>query len=448
MKNALKITWVCIGMFIFCLADAKKIKAHKKGANYSIPQITVDCSSTPVSVKSMTGFLHSVNPVTPNAKYINSLKPAFWRLSSQNPLVRSRVLASGATPIIIVSDIYHYPGERKANWRKPLEDKVSWGAVVSNIFSDVRKINNTAIYDIWNEPNGSFYWSDKQADFFNIFKQGHDNIRAMPGGDSALICGPSISKFDPSYLTKFLEYCLANKITLDVLSWHEFRKSDGLAAMANDIKWARAKFLQNKKYAPLKIKKIFIPEIISKDDNLEPAAVIAYDYYLESAGVDGACKSCWVESDGKSNCFNNSLDGLLDAKTNLPRSIWWAYYYYANSVSKRLKCNVNTSALTPFVNIIDSNKQVQMLLAYYGDSKTNASEVDNVSISLNNIGAINFFSGKRQLNIKVLEIPSSGEGTLDAPVLIYNTNGNIVNGNLNYIMPRVELNKVYVLQFM
>ena len=40
--------------------------------------------------------------------------------------------------------------------------------------------------------------------------------------------------------------------------------------------------------------------------------ILGYLYYLEKGRADGACKSCWPDTRRENNCFNGSLDGLID----------------------------------------------------------------------------------------------------------------------------------------
>lgn len=426
-------------------------------------QVTVDCSSKPQDVTPLVGLLLSVNANTPSDKYITPLQPSYWRISSQGGAVHNRISSLGAKPILILSDFFHYPSEKRANWVKPIQDLNNWNSFVGKTVTDTkmpkmnlrvaklanfntkRKVDNVSdfIYDIWNEPNSKNYWTDTKEDFFETFKVAHDKIRSLPGGDSAQICGPSISKFDTAYIQSFLDYCLKNNLQLDVLAWHEFKDEAQLGTIETDIKWAKANWVNNPKYAKLKIKQVFISEFLAQKQQYDPSSLLANLFYLEKGGIDAACKSCWADSNGISNCFNNSLDGMLDGKTFEPRAIWWAYYYYSLSTSKRLVSASNMKNVVSFANFSDSAKNLQLIVSYYGDQKRD-DNASNVTINLNNLKNLEYFTGRQSVNIKVFKIPNSGEAVLSNPPLIASKTVRLSNGSAKYSI-NVELKSAYII---
>ncbi|RWY48105.1 hypothetical protein EPL05_21230 [Mucilaginibacter gilvus] len=410
---------------------------YPKAAQPQNITISVDCSKPRISPqKSMIGFLLSVNAQKPTSDLIQPLQPKYWRISSRNKKMMARMKAFGAKPIFLVSDVFKYAGPDNDFKKTPVLLMRQWKDTVRSVMFQYKAERIKPIYDIWNEPNGKQFWSGSDEEFFSTYKNGYDQIRSMAGGSTAMVSGPSISKFDVAFLGKFLDYCLANKMTLDVLSWHEFKSEDDIPKVADDILLAKSMFVNNPKYAALHIKSVQINEIIPQSDQFSPGSILAYFVYLEKGGADGACKACWTESNGKSNCFNNSLDGLIDAETMQPRAAWWAYKYYNLSLTNRLKYRSNNSHVVCFANY--QTDKIQVLLGYYGDKRKNVS-VTNVNLSLNSINSLASFAGKSSVNISVLSIPNTGEDVMDAPKATYQTTAIITNGQINFSVPEVYL---------
>jgi xylan 1,4-beta-xylosidase len=398
--------------------------------------IAIDCSNPTTQAKSMIGFLLSVNAQKPGSDLIVPLRPKYWRVSSRNKRLMARMKIFGAQPIFTVSDVFKYASADDDFKKTPVRLMRQWKDTVKSVMFQHRAERIKPIYDIWNEPNGKQFWSGSNDEFFDTYKNGYDQIRSMLGGSTAMISGPSISKFDVDFLGKFLDYCLANKMTLDVLSWHEFRSEDDIPKVADDILLAKSMFVNNPKYAALHIKSVQINEIIPQSDQFSPGSILAYFTYLEKGGADGACKACWTESNGKSNCFNNSLDGLIDAETMQPRAAWWAYNYYNLSLTNRLKYTSNNSHVVGFANYQTNN--IQVLLGYYGNKAANAA-VTNVNISLRNIKSLASFTTKSTVNISVLSIPNTGENVMVAPNSTYQTTATVNNGQISFSVPQLYL---------
>src|SRR5579871_3681832 len=79
----------------------------------------------------------------------------------------------------------------------------------------------------------------------------------------------------------------------------------------------------------INISQIDINEILEPTDQYNPGVIVHYMAALERAQVNGAAKACWDESTGVSQCWNDSLDGLLTPDTKQKRSSWFAYDLYA-----------------------------------------------------------------------------------------------------------------------
>ena len=431
-----------INVFSIKHSEDKHYVAARPDSNGAV--ISVDCANPRNMSKSMVGFLLSVSPSSPSSKLITDLGPKYWRLSSRNSQMLDRINSFGATPIFLMSDVFKYPVSHGANWRPAHEAVKDWKDTVKSVIKQHNSEGRMPIYDLWNEPNGKQFWSGTQEQFFSTFKAAHDQVRKLKGAGT-MISGPSISNFDINFLQNFLDYCLQNKITLNILSWHEFQAGDNISKVSDDIALAKARFVNNPKYAPLKIKSIQINEIIPATDQFAPGSILAYFSYLEKSGVDASCKACWVESNGKSNCFNNSLDGLIDITTSQPRAAWWAYKYYNLSLKNRLRYTSNNSHIVCLPNYQDN--KLKVLMGYYGTKGKNADSM-SVQVNLTHVATLAAFASKTSVSVKVTSIPDSGEAPLTMPGVSYQTTGQISNGNLTITIPGVSLRGACVVEIM
>jgi xylan 1,4-beta-xylosidase len=425
-------------LFLCCLATGVfLVLNHSIQTQPNQNVIYIDCSKRLPPAKSMIGFLHSLSLQSPPSKYITELNPRYWRIGSRNKFVLHKIKSFGVDPIFVLSDVFEYPHpDSAASWKSPGLVPDKWNYVIKSVAVEHNSNGITPIYDIWNEPNGKGFWPSSQSDFFATFKKGYDQIRASPNGNAAKISGPSISKFDLNFIQHFLDYCLANNLRLDILSWHEFRSNEDIPKVADDILLVKSRFINNPKYAALQIKAVQINEIIPESDQFSPGNILAYFGYLEQGGADGACKACWIESNGESNCYNNSLDGLLDGDTKQPRAAWWAYRYYNLSLENRLNYKSNNSHVICFANYQTDNLQV--LLGYYGHRAKNA-WITKVKLNLSNIKSLALFAGKSYVNISVLSIPNTGEEAMDSPKTTYQTIAKVANGQIIFSVPGLYL---------
>jgi len=195
----------------------------------------------------------------------------------------------------------------------------------------------------------------------------------------------------------------------------------------------------------LKIKSIQINEIIPRSGQYTPATILAYFYYLEKGGADAACKACWAplqsQPGTKTNCFNNSLDGLVDPVTFGTRAAWWTYKYYNLSLKNRINSSSTNQNVVSFANY-DTHK-IKILLGYFGDKKP--SDV-GIKLSLSNINSVPNFSSKRTVNVKITTIPNTGETVITNPTTITIASQKIVNGNLSFQLPKLNLKEAYLVE--
>ncbi|SIO18303.1 hypothetical protein SAMN05444409_2423 [Epilithonimonas zeae] len=409
--------FLIFNQLVFVSCQSKKEKAS----------IDIDLSVKPSNINSMSGFLHYQDIKTLDSD-IKKLKPKYWRIGwSFNSMEEIDYMRkNNITPIMVVSDKYGYPYETHKKWEDPLKtDKLV--VLLKNMY---QQMGNSVIYDIWNES------SFEEKEFFSIFKKAHDIIRSQPGGDKALISGPSYDKYDPKQIDRFLQFCLDNNVRLDVMSWHEWRYGDKeFQDIKKDI--AELKVILSNRYAKVGVKKIILNEVVFADIQFNPTEILQTLKSLEESGIDGACKACWEESNGVSNCNNNSMDGILDQKGK-PRSAWWAYKLYNLSLQNRVRAHSDESNLIPFVSYDDKN--IHLIVA--NNSKYN---INQVRISAKNLLKNKDLKKYKNFNLKVYQIPNTGENVLLEPKLLSSKQMKLTNNQLIYNLTDTGSKTLYYL---
>jgi xylan 1,4-beta-xylosidase len=445
-KNRLFLTVILSLIFSTFFLTCKKTNSNGNTATPAAPTITVDASQATVTTNSMVGFIHGMNSADPDNNLINDLKPAYWRAGTLMSSIYPRINQLSAKPIIVISDPYRYPGDSVTGWQQPFNNSTGWTDFVANIYTQSSAQSSSFIYDIWNEPNAGYCWTGTRQQFFQTFKLAHDKIRSLPNGQNALIAGPSVAGIDTSFMHEFLEYCLANSIKLDILTWHDFRTGYKIPSLKDNLLQIRNEWVNSSRYAALQIKAIHINEIIGEADQVNPAAILAYFDALEKGKADAACKACWNETNAAdNNCFKNTLDGLLTQGTYKKRSAWWAYYYYALTTSKRYTTTIADTSLVCFA-AIPSNNNNQLLLAggYFGDAVSPVSK--NITLAINNISNLSFIGSRTNATVTILKIPFSGFNELIQPTIISNQQTPVTNGKITITVPSIGLKDAFVIQ--
>lgn len=396
--------------------------------------IIVDFSVKPEKKESIVGFLH-FNDLMALDKNIKILKPKYWRVGNtlhdkNKRLEQIKLLHSyKITPILVLTDFFAGTDDQ---WEKPFLKKEKFKNLVKDLYLEN---GNTVVYDIWNEPNTPS-WGGTREQFLETFKDAHDAIRSLPGGSSAIITGPGLSRFEQDFLQDFLKYCAKNKLKVDILNWHEGGIIDDVLEVQKNIKTAQG-WIDT--YSSIGIKKIYIPEILWHTEQFNPAAVLAYLAIIEKNGATGACKTCWdtPPADGGNTCYNNSMDGILDPKGNT-RSVWWAYKFYAESLDKRVSSK-STDEFLANLAYINSSSGLSILF-------TNASKIDieKLSLTFKSIqkGILNRTGNYK---LKLHEVTNTQEKSLSSPRFLYEKKIRFKKEIEEVILEKIEHNKMYVI---
>lgn len=394
MKKKLGIDAITLLVFVLALSQPSLSQTTESA------MVTVNFNQPTTPVKSQSGFLYGIDATRPPDSLIKPLQPNLWRTSRLD--LYPRITGLGSQFQLILSDTWGYGSPM--GW--PYENYLKWEDHVRQLARQNK--DKLILWDIWNEPDLSNpFWGGTREQFFETYKRAYQVLR-QELGSGAVIGGPSFSKFSASDLKAFLDYCLAQGLEVNFLSWHELNDYD-IAAISDRITFARQNFLSNPLYRPLKIQKLYTNEIVGPLAQYQPGDVIGYLSETESS--DGSAKACWEPLQGGiNNCFNNALDGLISPDDLFNRrAVWWAYKYYADGVGQRIKSQ-SSSVRVPVL----ASKSGQVLFGYMmsGFSPTKA----KITLDLRDVNAI---APGKPLTMTILKIPNSRESATEyLPVVL------------------------------
>jgi ribosomal protein S16 len=358
--------------------------------------VTVDFGQPAIGTISMSGILHGIDTAKPPESSIKPLQPKLWRAGRLD--IYDRVIASGAEFQLVVSDLWGY-GSNPNGW--PYQNYPAWEAFIRQLAQQNK--GKKIIWDVWNEPDlKNPFWNGSREQFFETYKRAYKILREELG-PSAMIGGPSITNYNKGYLAAFLNYCKANKLEVNFLAWHEL--NDTMILFVDDhVIDAKRNFQQSPSYKELNLQKIYVNEIVGNLAQYQPGEILGYLYNLEYAKADGACRACW-ESKGPnkvSNCFNNTLSGMVTPNNFEPRAAWWTYKAYADGVNSRVRSWSNNNRLVALGSKSNPEGKAQILLGYFDP---NYSSATTVTLSLGNLEQLGIQRGQK-ITLKLEKIPN------------------------------------------
>lgn len=420
--------WQWAGLMSAYVTDIYVIRQIKSEITALPPSITVMAARSVPGNKSMSGFIGD-GEAAGGAAMMAALRPKTWRLGFHYLDDRDRLKTLGVPMIVVLSDLWGY---QKSN--APRLDWDKFEARVEAIALDWKPYDT--IWDLWNEPDNTgdqFAPSKNIGDFYEIYRHAYRAIRRARG-PGIPIEGPSYALYSLPSIRAFLDYCVANNLEVNYLSWHELDKDTNPALIAKDVAEVRQLIAQNPKYRALKISKIQINETVGQSAQYRPGEITGYLYYLEQAGVDGACKGCWWDTSGRMNCFNKSIDGLLDPATNKPRSAYWVYRLYADGAEHRVVSTTSDTRLAPIASLTDGG--VQILIGNHS-VESGPQAVADPELTITGLSRIKSLHGAKSLTVTIKRLPDSGEAIVEAPLAVGTLTAPITNDSAVVTLPNL-----------
>ena len=397
--------------------------------------IAVDFAVPETGVKSMSGFLHGINADDPADSLIDLLEPkllrggtGFYNVSARKARISDRV-------ILALSDLW-YNGPGKGFSVMPYDDYDVYREFLRTVIDSTR---GQVIYDVWNEPDVGFIWKGTMKQFFECFKITHDVIREELG-NGAMISGPS-THWIPEWINGFAKYCNDNQVQLDVFSYHELHETENPYSVRQHLHDLRAVL---DSWPNLRVKEIQVNEYGYRGSHHNPAQILGYLYNLEKGGADGACRACWPDEQNMSTCWNGTIGGLLTPGDLLPRTAWWVHRLYAESVSERVRSQTTASFLACFAYRHPSDwHRARVVVA----NAHRREMIKELRISLDNLSTLSFVGADdTRVNIKVYELPDTGEAPSEGMVLKEETDYTVKENQIEIVLNEIEPLANYVLE--
>ncbi|MEK6772883.1 MAG: hypothetical protein AABY64_02985 [Bdellovibrionota bacterium] len=365
-----------------------------------------------------TGFLGDISSVNPPASVVDPLKPKMFRGNVQNCFdTDSRSRALGATCQVMLS--------WGRWWRAPFPgDGGDWTEWLNFVGTTVQTAKNRGLklhWDIWNEPDSTNYWNPAVGGFNTTAgrDQFHETwtrtVRKIRSIDpNAIIVGPSYAFIgnQGTGLNSFLLYArdhydaAGRNVLPDILAWHEF---EGAEALTRNVSTVHQFMTANGIKIPAISINEYMPFAIPT-----PAILVSYIAAIQRSGVESASHACWPESEivtNGGNCGNYSLDGVLTNATQLPRSQWWAYKFYADITGTLV--DVTRQGRTDAVAGLNSGARVARILVG-GDYKS-VTPPTSVDVVVKNISAASNLPSGGKVRVVVQRIANFGKNTMSAP---------------------------------
>ncbi|MFE4950167.1 hypothetical protein ACFQ9V_08650 [Leifsonia sp. NPDC056665] len=266
-------------------------------------------------------------------------------------------------------------------------DCSNWVSFLQHLVGDINAAGVTVRYDIWNEPDSSFFWPAGYAgtQYFQMWDSAYTTIRGLQ--PSAVIVGPSVSNFNNTYITSFLSHVKTAGTVPNYVNWHfSGNPAADVATVKGDLSSAGITGVQTAMNEYLG----------SSEQNAGMEA--SYLTKLAGSGISYADHAIWSNC-----CMVGSLDSTLvqdGSGTWRPTGQWWVYKDYAD-VTGSLAA-VTSSGTTGAVAGVDQTRgRVAILL---GDSAANSGAL---TLNVNGLSSTSWVFGSSGALLSIQRIPDS-----------------------------------------
>jgi len=245
----------------------------------------------------------------------------------------------GATVTVRMPDIFPsfpYIWEGDENWSQSV-NAIVHATVASHA-------PNIYAYEIWNEPDWN--WKSAWGNFDEMWALTHKAIRAIDG--KRPIMGPSVSKWDETWMRGFLVDAKASGTLPNITSWHELDPS-----VANDLATHVAEYRALEK------------ELGPPRDAAVPGTLTRFVARLERAGVDTADLAFWHKPGRLADLVAPVEGGRGPAIEAEPTGAFWVYKWYGEMSGKMLTvtpANGTGETLDAFASYNPDDRVVHVVL--------------------------------------------------------------------------------------
>jgi hypothetical protein len=285
---------------------------------------------------------------------------------------------------------------------------VNWSNWLSVVDGEVaaRKaattVTNIEAWELWNEPDWT--WDTTNAGSFNAgWVRTYQEVRSKDA--STPILGPSISRYNASYMKSFLTYAKANNALPNIICWHELQ---GQGNIAGDISAYRS--LE----ASLGIspRPIAIDEYGRTTEVGIPGSLVGYIAKFERGGIDSADLAFW-------NQYGTFDDMVIN--NNQANGAWWLYKWYGDMTGNMVATTPpGQTGLDGAAAVNSAKTQVSVIAG--GGSGANA-------VTINGLNALSSFGSSATVTLEY--VPSFGRTTAVPGTTVLSTaNYTVNNGSI------------------
>ncbi len=313
-------------------------------------------------------------------------------------VVAPKAARAGANVVIRMPDFYpNFPYK----W-------VSWSNWISVVDGQIaaRKadtgVTNIEAWEIWNEPDWT--WDTTNAGSFNAgWVRTYQEIRSKDTTTS--IQGPSISNYNASFMSSFLNYAKANNALPNIISWHEL---GGQGSIVADISAYRS--LESS--LGISPRPIAIEEYAKPGEVGIPGSLTGYIAKFERGGIDNAELAFW-------NQYGTFDDMVIN--NNQPNGAWWLYKWYGDMTGNMVVTTPPAqTGLDGAASVNSARNQVSVIVG--GGSGTNA-------VTINGLNTLSAFGSSATVTLEY--VPSYGRTTaVPGTTVLSVTNDTITNGSI------------------
>jgi hypothetical protein len=333
----------------------------------------------------------------------NGYLPRFNSVKAQY----NRANSIGAKYQMLLSDMWY--GGNAPNFPGDNGDWTSWNNFLTQLVNDKKANNMTnALYDIWNEPDGDFFWNRTDAQYSEMWKRGVQLIRSLDA--NAVIVGPGYGGFNSNQLSAWLDYAKANNVLPNILDWHF--SADPVADVQTAKNLVSAKGISG-------VSSYSIGEYIWSDQQ-NSGYTAWYLARLEKSGVSGANHAIWDHC-----CTFGYLDDILTTSSQ-KKGQWWTYKAYAD-MSGTI---VGTNASANIDGVSSKNSGTSSALSLLGNKGGVTGDID--------VNIINFSTAAYLVNNGKTHVVISWINNLDplaAPVITQTLDVTVVNNAIKVTIP-------------
>jgi len=446
-------------------ADNNDLSYFSATISTTVNTVEVDFSK-PTPVHSASGFLFGIQVNTdlspgsaPPQNLITPLNPVKWRgYARPEWYQRTQAIAPNSTIDLITWAQYGIAGDNYFGNGPPWLNLPGYETFMQNLLSPFPTAPATGYFEPWGEPDDSWSpyslpgtvsykhnWSGTTEQFFETYLHAFRAARNELGL-TAQLEGPCFGLCDRVTIQQFLEYCLANGCEVNTLSWHNLDDTapDRPFITARD---ARTSFFDNPRYAPLKIRRLDINEMVGARYIVQPAGSLAFYRQFELGGADGANRACWSDPHtGGDNCGSGSMTGLLTQNTFQPRGVWYAHWAYADGVDTRVQSDVSDTSIVALASSSTASSAAPQILLAYVDYQTflqGKAEFRGFHLTLNHVDLLTGLAGATNVILRIDKIPDTEELPLSQLQPVADIPVTVSGGVIDVDLPGIALGDVH-----